>query len=57
MPSGAKAGKKCFGPTQGENFVWGILLLLAGLTLLCTPLLLCFACVGTLNKITSRVNG
>ena len=45
-----QTGKKCFGATQGENFVHGILFLVIGLPLMCWPCIGLYFCGAVFKK-------
>lgn len=45
-----KTGKQCFGATQGENFVHGILFLVIGLPLMCWPCIGLYFCGAVFKK-------
>ena len=49
-----QTGKKCFGATQGENFVHGILFLVIGLPLMCWPCIGLFFCAAGISKMRGR---
>ena len=49
-----QTGKKCFGATQGENFVHGILFLVIGLPLMCWPCIGLYFCAAGISKMRGR---
>jgi hypothetical protein len=46
---------RCFGPTQAENLVTGLLSLVVGLFLLCTPCLLVSSALGSPQQSSTNV--